>query len=100
MTTDTTTQRAIQQNLPSIYHRVSALLDSSFRWNDDGVTDTSRRLYGDFIFLSAFQLLHHSCLLRTNSNDNGSDYEYFVIPAQAGIQWFRQSMPAPAGMTI
>ena len=24
----------------------------------------------------------------------------FVIPAQAGIQWFRQYIPAQAGMTI
>ena len=35
MTKDVTTQHVIQQNLPSIYHRVSALLDSSLRWNDD-----------------------------------------------------------------
>ena len=27
-------------------------------------------------------------------NDDGSDYEYLVIPAKAGIQWFRQYMPA------
>ena len=31
MTTDTTTQRAVQQNLPSIYHRVPALLGGLFQ---------------------------------------------------------------------
>ena len=35
-------------------------------------------------------------------NDNGGHYGHFVIPAKAGIQWFRQSIPAcrrQAGMT-
>ena len=44
-------------------------VDSSFRWNDDEMIDADRQPYSLNPYLP-------------------------VIPAKAGIQWFRQSIPA------
>ena len=58
-----------------LWHSVIALLDSSFRWNDDEAIDA------DWQPCSL-----NPCLL--------------VIPAQAGIQWLIQYIPASAGMPV
>ena len=65
-----------------------ALLDSSFRWNDDGGR------YKYLVIPAKARLQDAGVDSSLRWNDNGSDYEYFVIPAQAGIQWFRQAIPA------
>ena len=64
-------------------YSVIALLDSSLRWNDNEEKTSG---------LPFRQLLCHSCRI--------PDLSPFVIPAQAGIQWLIESIPARAGMTI
>ena len=52
-----------------MWHSVIALLDSSFRWNDNEAIDADRQLYS-----------LNPC--------------FPVIPAKAGIQWFNQDIRA------
>ncbi len=61
-------------------HPGPALLDSSFRWNDEGV------LFGFFLIHS---LSRHFGLSATARLDDGClAPRPVVIPAKAGIQWF------------
>ena len=58
-------------------------LDSSLRWNDDGGGN-------GFVAIPTASLLFLANYLTSTSP---------VIPAKAGIQWFRQAIPRIAGMT-
>ena len=70
-----TTKRGIRQNLSPIQHRAPAFLDSSLRWNDG-------RDQNEFV---AIPNLNRPAIIPRS---------HCVIPAKAGIQWFRQDIPA------
>ena len=69
-------QKPKSSNIPAL-----PFLDSSFRWNDDGVL---------------FRLVYNSQVTGWHRPKPNAP---IVIPAQAGIQWFLLYIPAQAGMT-
>ena len=65
-------------------------MQASFRWNDGEGAVRAFRHFQDSIT--------PDCLIPDCGGQAGIHHP--VIPAQAGIQWLIQSIPAPAGMAI
>ena len=75
-----------------VWHSVIALLDSSFRWNDNEAIDTDRQPYS---FNLCFPVIYGQEVLYAARGQDARSR-----PAKAGIQWFNQDIPASAGMPV